>query len=71
MSFFADITKMSTSGLKGMQRAIHDRLVEEDGLPPTQQKIYGVREFPDWKEQADEMEAELDLRSEVYTKVPW
>ena len=71
MSTFADITKMSTPGLKGMQRAIHDRLVEEDAQPQEREKIYGVREFSDWKDQADEIEAELDRRNEGGTKVPW
>ena len=68
---FADITKMSAGGLKGMQRAIHDRLVEEDGQPQGQPKIYGVREYPDWREQAEQIEAELDARGETYTKIPW
>lgn len=48
MSTFADITKMSTRGLMGMQRAIHDRLVEEDAQSQEQEN-YGVREFSDWK----------------------
>ena len=71
MSAFNNIAGMSENGLKGMQRAIHDRLIEEDALPAGQQKIYGVREYQDWREQADEMEAELDLRRVNYTKVPW
>jgi len=71
MSFFHDITKMSANGLKAMQRGVHDRLVEEDAQPQGQEKVYGVREFPDWKEQADEMEAELDRRGVTYKKVPW
>lgn len=71
MTTFADITKMSTRGLKGMQRAIHDRLIEEDKQPQGQEKIYGLREFADWRDQADEIEAELDRRHEVYAKVPW
>jgi hypothetical protein len=68
---FANIKGMSANGLKAMQRAIHDRLIEEDGQPQGQEKIYGVRQYPDWREQADEMEAELDRRGEIYTKVPW
>jgi hypothetical protein len=71
MAVFNDITKMSTNGLKAMQLAVHDRLIEEDNQPEGQPKVYGVRAFPDWKEQADEIEAELDARNEVYTKVPW
>ena len=54
-----------------MQRAIHDRLLEEDQLPAGTTKTYGVREHSDWREQADEMEAELDRRGESYAKVPW
>lgn len=71
MAMFANIKGMSLSGLKAMQRAIHDRLIEEDAQPPGQRKVYGVREFPDWKQQADELEVELDARGETYTKVPW
>lgn len=71
MSMFYNIKDMSTSGLKAMQRAIHDRLVEEDNQPNSMEKIYGVREHHDWKAQADEIEAELDCRSVTYTKVPW
>ncbi|MCP1271778.1 hypothetical protein [Acetobacter cerevisiae] len=71
MTMFSDITKMSTNGLKAMQKAIFDRLSEEDNFPPGQIKTYGVREFPDWKEQSDEIEAELDRRQEHYSKIPW
>lgn len=71
MSFFHDITKMSDNGLKGMQRAVRDRLADEDAQPAGQEKIYGVREYPDWKAQSDEMETELDRRGISYDKVPW
>ena len=71
MTMFADISKMSTNGLMAMQRAIHDRLVEEDQLPRKQQKIYGVRELNDWRIQASEIEAELDSRGATYVKIPW
>jgi len=40
-------------------------------MPVGQDKTYGVRAFPDWKEMADKLEAQLDLRRETYTKVPW
>lgn len=71
MSMFHDITIMSDRGLVGMQRAIRDRLHEEDQLPADQERVYGVREFSDWKTQADEIEAELDRRGIEYEKVPW
>ncbi len=71
MTMFFDITKMSMNGLKGMHRAIHDRLVEEDNQPQGQEKIYDVRGQTDWREQADEMEAELTRRGIPFTPVPW
>lgn len=71
MAMFVNISGMSLGGLKAMQRAIHDRLIEEDKQPPGQAKVYDVRGFADWKEQADEIEAELDRRSVVYIKVLW
>ena len=69
--FFHDITKMSAGGLRSMQRALRDRLMEEDQSPAGATKAYGVREHEDWREQADEMEAELDRRGENYAKIPW
>jgi FPC/CPF motif-containing protein YcgG len=69
--FFADITKMSTGSLQGMHRAIQDRLSEEDASPPNAEKPYGVRQYSDWRDQADEIEAELDGRGEVYSKIAW
>ena len=71
MAMFNDITKMSENGLVAMQRAIRDRLLEEDELPEGHEKIYGLRQFNDWKIQADEIEAELDRRGATYDKVPW
>lgn len=68
---FADITKMSLGGLKAMQQSIRERLIEEDKQPSGQPKVYGVREFADWKEMSDQIEAELDDRGESYAKVPW
>lgn len=71
MSMFYDITKMSDNGLRAMQRAIRDRLLEEDELPEGQEKVYGLRQFNDWKIQADEIETELDRRGVSYDKIPW
>jgi hypothetical protein len=70
-TMFADITKMSIGGLKAMQQSIRERLIEEDKQLSGQPKVYGVREFADWKEMSDQIEAELDARGESYAKVPW
>lgn len=69
--FYQDITKMSTGSLKAQHQAIQDRLSQEDSLPPGQEKIYGVRQFPDWRQQADEIESELTSRNETYAKIQW
>lgn len=66
--FFHNIQGVTTSSLRIFQRSIHDRLVDEDSGVTD---IYGVRQYADWRQQADEIEAELDRRGEVYTKVPW
>ncbi len=71
MTIFVDIKKMSTRGLKAMQLAIRDLLIKEDNQSASEAKVYGLREFSDWKTQADEMEAELDARGEVFTKISW
>ena len=68
---FADITKMSLGGLKAMQQSIRERLIGEDKQLSGQTKVYGVREFADWKEMSYQIEAELDARGESYAKVPW
>jgi hypothetical protein len=61
----------SSNGLKTLQDAIRKALEADDTTPTGQDKAYGVREFPDWKEMSDDLEAELDRRGETYTKVPW
>lgn len=66
-----NIPGYSTNGLKMMQEAARKALATDDALPAGQDKIYGVREFPDWREQSDKIEAELDRRGATYTKVTW
>jgi hypothetical protein len=66
-----NVPGFSTNGLKALQDAIRKALEADNATPAGQDKAYGVREFPDWKEMADELEAELDRRGETYTKVPW
>lgn len=65
------IPGFSTSGLKMMQEAIRKALEHDDGTPVGHDKTYGVREFADWRELGDGIEAELDRRQESYSKIPW
>ncbi|MBO9535584.1 hypothetical protein [Herbaspirillum sp.] len=70
-TFFANIKGMSDIGLKAMQKSIVDCLERDDQLPKGQEKIYGVREFSDWRDMSNEIEAELDRRGIKYNKICW
>jgi hypothetical protein len=61
---------LSSSALLDLHKAIQRALQEDDKLP-TRQKEYGVREFPDFRQEADEIETELDNRREPYSKIAW
>lgn len=61
---------MTTPGLLKMYEPIREALEVDDTLPDGR-KVYGVREFPDWKAWASAIEAELDKRGVKYTKVQW
>ena len=60
----------STSGLLMMHNGVRTALATDDALPESQ-KPYLVRKHPDWKMQADEIEAELDKRKVKYQKIKW
>lgn len=66
-----NIPGYSTNGLKMMYDAIRNALNHDDSLPEGQEKTYGVRDYPDWMEQADKIEAELDTRGDAYSKIAW
>jgi hypothetical protein len=66
-----DIPGLSTNGLKAMQAGIKKALAVDDATPADQQKLYGVRQFPDWRIVGDAMEAELTKRQEKFTPIPW
>ncbi|MHC8510000.1 MAG: hypothetical protein ACYYKD_11545 [Rhodospirillales bacterium] len=66
-----DIPTLTDDSLKTLHNAIRDCLEIDEAIPSGQDKKYGVRQFPDWKKMADEMEAELDKRGKTYTPIPW
>lgn len=66
-----NIPGFSTSGLRMMQDAIRKALEFDDQIPDGHAKTYGVREFADWRELGDAIEAELDRRQESYSRIPW
>lgn len=69
-NFYKDITKMSDKSIKAQHKAIFDCLNIDDSLVASgKAEQYGVRIYPDWKEQKDEIEAELTRRGISYTPI--
>ena len=66
-----DVDKLSTNALLMLYNPIRAALEQDDATPKGQPKLYGVREHPDWRLWAKELEAELDKRGVMYTKVTW
>jgi hypothetical protein len=52
-----DVGKFSDGGIKKMHDAVLDALDRDDKTPANQDKPYGVRHFPDWKQWSDALEA--------------
>lgn len=63
-------TGLSTNGLKLLHETIRRALDEDDALP-TNSKKYCVREYPDWRQQSEQLEAELIKRSEPFSPIIW
>lgn len=59
----------STSVLKEFHKVIQNALEYDDRIPHGQPKRYGVREFPDWKEELIEIESELKNRKESFIQI--
>jgi hypothetical protein len=66
-----NISGFSNDGLSKMYQAILDALEKDDTASGGQEKPYGVREYQDWKQWADTLEAELTKREIQFVKVPW
>ncbi|WP_342154558.1 hypothetical protein [Methylorubrum sp. SB2] len=62
--------KMSTNGLRALHGGITRALADDDAQPP-HRRVYGVRKYPDWRDQADRIEAELTARREAFAPVRW
>ena len=65
-----NIKGLSTNGLNLLHTTIAKALAEDDA-PPANAKKYGVREYPDWRQQADAIETELASRKEGYAPIAW
>lgn len=65
-----NIKRLSTNGLKLLHETIRGALKEDDALPAGSKK-YDVREYPDWRAQCDQIEAELTKRLEPLSPTAW
>lgn len=62
---------LSLNGLENLHESILKVVREDDAIPAGQEKPYGARVFPDFKELSDQVEAELTRQQESFQKVPW
>jgi hypothetical protein len=65
-----DIPRLSDRLLWILHKSVRDAFEEDEGHPANGKK-YGVRQLPDWRATADELEAELAKRGEPYDPLPW
>jgi hypothetical protein len=65
-----EISTLSNTALKDLHSVIVKRKADEFAVPPAKQ-VYGVRKYPDWKEQADAFEAEMKKRGIAFRPIKW
>lgn len=65
-----DIPSLSDGSLKDLHNLIAETLAVDDALPAGG-KRWGVREYPDWRRQADAFEAEMEKRSIKFIPISW
>ncbi|WBM40053.1 hypothetical protein [Alcaligenes faecalis] len=66
-----NIPGFTTNGLLMMHSSILQALAVDDNLPNGQEKLYGVREYQDWKQHADDIEKELLTRGAKFQPIVW
>ena len=64
------IEELSDETLKTLHQLIRQAQWADDHLP-REEKRYGVREYPDWRMQADRFEAEMSRRRIVFQPLDW
>jgi hypothetical protein len=65
-----DIPKLHDHTLWGLHALVLDAQKADDGLPPGQ-KRYGVREYADWQQLANDYEDEMSKRGLPFTRIDW
>jgi hypothetical protein len=65
------VSKLRTEVLKTLHLSLLHTFERDEAIPDGQAKIYGVREFSDWRQLSDAYECELEKRGVYFEKVPW
>ena len=65
-----NIPGLSTNGILLLHKTIANALREDD-RHQAPDKLYGVREFPDWRQEADDLEHELRKRNVDFKPIEW
>ncbi|MGO8954969.1 MAG: hypothetical protein ACLPWS_01115 [Rhodomicrobium sp.] len=65
-----NIPGLSDQSLRDLHKLIREALAKDDAST-TGAKAYGVREYPDWKRDADAFEAEMTARGISFDKIDW
>jgi len=61
---------LTNDSLKTLHNLVREKLIADDALPEGQ-KRWGIREYPDWKQQADVLETELRKRKVFFNRIDW
>jgi hypothetical protein len=61
----------STSALRMFHDSIRRGLAHEDSLPEHETRLYGYRENPDFKWQANAIELEMASRNQEVERINW
>ena len=70
MLIAAVIPNLSDSAIEELHRALR-KAFDHDEASGAGKKTYGVREYSDWKQESDLLEAELSKRNIPYEPIPW
>lgn len=64
------IPGLSDGSLIDLHALIREAL-ESDDRSADGRKLYGVRDYPDWRRQANDLEAEMRRRSIAFEPIDW
>jgi hypothetical protein len=63
--------RMTTQSLKALLEGVRTALATDDATSPGQQRPYGARLTPDWRNHGSAIEFVLSMRDEPFERIPW